>query len=392
MDSKLKKWQRSMIRNNMEKYRESLSNYYIKDKPLIEVDNGYKAFSLLSPPLGSAAAKRRVRMIMKNVTDKKTEIKESGDVSWGSRTPHFITMAVTYNCQCDCEHCSAFTYKKKVELDGDALSLEEQKDAIKQTIDLGTTCVVLTGGEPLIYKPIYDLIESVDKSRSTCAMFTNGEYLNEDTVAKLKKAGLFGVFVSLDHSDPEQHDKNRKRKGLFEKAVQGIKLCQEKGILTGISSYITNEKIQSGELDSMMELAKKLNVLEVFLFDIIAVGKLDNQHRCMLDKDDANIIKDFREKYNLKPEYPRIIHQTMFTSIAYPCAAEGCPAGVSQIHMRGNGDVTPCDFTPISFGNIRQRPLQDIWQDITESDLYSNLSPRCRLSEKDFWDKIRQWN
>jgi len=62
MESSLQKWQRSMIRNNIEKYREALENYYIKNKRIVEVSSG-KAFSLLSPPLGSPAARRRIRFI-----------------------------------------------------------------------------------------------------------------------------------------------------------------------------------------------------------------------------------------------------------------------------------------------------------------------------------------
>ncbi|MFA5353991.1 MAG: radical SAM protein [Thermodesulfovibrionales bacterium] len=389
MESRLAKWQHSMIRNNMERYRDSLANYYIKNKPVVEID-GYRAFSLLSPPLGSAAALRRVRSIMKNITHEDTQIMDSGAAVWGSRTPHFITMAVTYTCQCDCEHCSASSYKERVERNQDGLSAEELKDAIRQTIDLGTTAVVFTGGEPLLYQPIYELIRSVEKSKSIATMFTNGEYLTEETVSRLKEAGLFGVFVSLDAPEAAVHDSKRKRSGLFEKAVKGIELCREKGILTGISTYITREKIENGELDAMMDLARELRVLEVFLFDVIAVGKLREHHDCMLGSNDVSDVARFREKYNLLPEYPRIIHQTMFTSIAYPCAAEGCPAGVSQIHLRANGDVTPCDFTPLSFGNIREKPLKEIWESLTKHEIYAKLSPRCRLSDPDLWDRLTQ--
>ena len=63
-------------------------------------------------------------------------------------------------------------------------------------------------------------------------------------VARLKAAGLYGVFVSLDHADPARHDQNRERPGLFEKAARGLELCRKAGILTGISTYATREKIR----------------------------------------------------------------------------------------------------------------------------------------------------
>lgn len=388
MGDNLKEWQRSVIRNNMLRYREALRNYYIKDKRIAELEDGHQAFSLLSPAFGTPASKRRLRFIMNNIIDPKTVVHEDGTVSWGARTPHFVTISVTYDCQCDCAHCSASDYRESTSRNGDAMAPDEIKRAVREAVALGATCVVFTGGEPLLHGDIFDLIRSVDKTKSVCAVFTNGELLNEKNAAGLKKAGTFGVFVSLDFSDAERHDDNRRRKGLFDKAVNGIRICQREGMLTGISTFATKDKISSGELDAMMELGRRLGVLEVFLFDIIATGKLDGKTEEMLSGEDVGFIKKFREKYNLIPDYPRILHQSMFTSIAYPCAAEGCPAGVAQMHIRANGDVSPCDFTPVSFGNIRHTPLREIWKALTEHEIYSKKFCRCRLSDPELRRKI----
>jgi MoaA/NifB/PqqE/SkfB family radical SAM enzyme len=388
MSSDLQAWQRSTIRNTMANYRRAQENYYIGGKPLVQLENGFKAFSLLTPPLGSSSAKRRVRLIMENMRQASAATGRVQDFAAAGRTPHVMTLAVTYSCQCDCQHCSAVDYQDKTRREKSALTFDELKSVVDQTVDLGTTCLVLTGGEPLLYQRIHDVIAAVDKSRCVCTVFTNGEFLVEQTVAKMKEAGVYGVFVSMDHSDPRQHDANRMRPGLAEKACRGLKLCQDAGILTGLSTYATKEKIRDGELDAMMELARTLDVLEVFLFDVIPTGRLADRHECMLSDDDARWIAAFRAKYTARPEFPRIIHQTMFSSIAYPCVAEGCPAGMVQIHVRANGDVSPCDFTPYSFGNIRDKSLKDIWDAMSGSPLYAAPSARCRLSKAEFWDKL----
>ena len=382
MNGPLQSWQRSAIRNSMERYRRAQDDYYGSGKPLVEVDGGYKAFSLVSPPLGSPATRRRIRRIVDNMM-----ASGDGGAPIAARTPHVITIAVTYNCQCDCAHCSAVDYQKATR-NGNALNYEELRGAIGQALDLGTTCVVLTGGEPLLFEKIYDLVAAVDRSRSVCTMFTNGEFLVEHTVAKLKAAGLFGVFVSLDHPTAARHDENRRRPGLTAKAIQGLEQCQKAGILTGISTYATREKIQTGELDALMDLARDLKVLEVFLFDVIPTGRLSDHRECLLTDEEAAQIVEFRAKYSAKPDYPRIIHQTMFASIAYPCVAEGCPAAMVQVHLRANGDVSPCDFTPYSFGNIRKQPLREIWDAMAGHPLYEKPSARCRLSRSDFWVKL----
>jgi MoaA/NifB/PqqE/SkfB family radical SAM enzyme len=385
MNSPLQSWQMSAIRNSMERYRNAQEDYYGKGKALVEVEGGYKAFSLITPPLGSPATRRRVRRIVDNMVQS-----SHNGLTTAARTPHVITVAITYNCQCDCAHCSALDYRKQASENGHALTYDELSTAIKQAVDLGTTCVILTGGEPLVHPRVYDLIRGVDRSRSVCTMFSNGELLVEPTVAKLKAAGLYGVFVSIDHPDAERHDLNRDRPGLFAKATRGLKLCREAGLLTGISTYATREKILSGELDAMMELGRELDVLEVFLFDVIPTGRLSQQRECLLTDEEAAQIGEFRQRYGEKPDYPRIVHQTMFASIAYPCVAEGCPAAMVQVHLRANGDVSPCDFTPYSFGNVRNQSLSEIWENMAGHSLYAEPSARCRLSKPEFWTKLEQ--
>jgi MoaA/NifB/PqqE/SkfB family radical SAM enzyme len=378
-----------MVRKNVAEYRQALENYYIKDKQVIEMEGGYKAFSLLSPPVSSPAARRRLRYIIDNLNQQASTGAQDGIIPTKSRTAHFVTVAVSYACQCDCKHCSASLYQQQTLRNNDGLTLAELKKAAKDLVAMGTTSIVFTGGEPFLFDGLYELIESVDKKKAVVTVFTNGEYLNAEAVQQLKRSGAFGVFVSFDFADPLSHENNRRRPGIFKKAAQGIKLCQEAGILTGISTFVTKEKISSGEMDSIMELGKKLNVMEVFIFDVIPMGKLEDQHDCLLEKDDFDRVKELRAKYNQKKDYPRIIHQTMLTSIAFPCTGEGCPAGVAHMHLRANGDVSPCDFTPYSFGNIRNKPLKDIWQTITTSEKYAKPSPQCRLADKTFLSSFK---
>jgi MoaA/NifB/PqqE/SkfB family radical SAM enzyme len=387
MDRDLNSWKLSEIREKMEKYRLAQENYYIKGRPVIHLENGQKVFSLVSPPLKSPAARRRVRLIVNNM---QISAHGSNGTNLGIRAPHIITIAVTYSCQCKCKHCSASTYQEHVIRSKSGLCFKELRSAIEQSVALGTTCVILTGGEPLLYGDIYNLIRSVDPNKSVCTMFTNGELLDEEKVLKLQEAGLFGLYVSIDHPDPERHDANRQRPGLFAKAMRGLEICRKLNLPTGISTFTTKEKLASGELDRMMELGKKTGVLEVFIFDVTPTGKLLNQHQCVLTNEEIEQVREFRNKYNDLPQFPRIVHQTMFSSMSYPCAAEGCPAALVQMHLRANGDVSPCDFTPYSFGNIRNQSLEEIWRNMTACSLYSAPSSRCRLARPEFWEQLDQ--
>jgi MoaA/NifB/PqqE/SkfB family radical SAM enzyme len=379
------KWQRSRIRANIEKYRQAQEEYYSKDKPYFINARGEKVFSLISPPFGSLVARRRVRLIQDNILDNRTKVAADGQTLWGLRTPHVVSMAVTYDCQCQCDHCSAFDYRRRLSREQNQLTLAEWKRTIDEAVAMGTTCVVLTGGEPLLMNGLYELIEGIDTAKCLCIMFTNGALLDEEVVSRLRQAGLFGAFVSIDSSDAGEHDRNRRLPGLFQQAVRGIGLLQKAGIATGISTFVSREKMAAGEIGRLMDLAKSLRVVEVFLLDQIPTGSLKNDPECGLTIADSRQLNQIRESYKSRPDYPRIIHQTLFASLTYPCQAEeGCPAGLVTMHIRGNGDVTPCDFTPLAVGNIRERSLKEIWESFKESPIYSIPSKCCRYQQEEF--------
>lgn len=366
---------------------DSIRNFHDGGKPLFDVGEGQQAFSLMSPPLGSPAARRRAIRILKDLARHKGG-GVKGAASRVRRSPHWTSVAVSYDCQCDCRHCSAHEYREEVSRSGSALSTPELCRAIGDAVDLGTTSVLLVGGEPLLHPDLETLIGAVDRSRSVCTIFTNGEFLEKADLVSLRKAGLYGVYVSLDFPDSERHDENRRRRGLYEKAVGGLPRCRAGGIATGISTFVSPEKLRSGEVQAMMELARSLGVLEVFFFDIIPTGRLRDEGSCIMRERDFQDFEKLRRAFEAQPGYPRIIHQTMFGGISNPCTGEGCPGGISYMHIRGNGDISPCDFTPLSFGNIRQRSVAEIWREMSGSELYAKPSRRCRMSTPAFLERL----
>lgn len=389
MKPSLEAWQRSLVRDKVQDYRQAVEQYYIRDKRVVQLPDGTKAFSLLSPPIGSAVGRRRLRHIVDDLLGQGPAPVSPAHVPATSRTPHFVTIAVTYDCQCACSHCSASGYQRGVRRDASALTRDEFLRCIAEFVDLGASSIVLTGGEPLMSPHLVDLVTSVDRKKAICTIYTNGEYLDDRMVASLAGAGVHGVFVSLDFADAAKHDANRRRPGLFAKAVSGIERCQRAGILTGISACVTREKIATGEMDALMEVGRSLGVLEVCVFDVIPTGRLEASPECALGEAEFMWLRGFRERYNTSPDHPRIIHQSMLTSIAFPCTGEGCPAGIAQMHLRANGQISPCDFTACSFGDVRKEPVARIWARMTSSPAYARPSPRCRLSDPAFLNLLR---
>lgn len=303
----------------------------------------------------------------------------------GHPQPTVCTLQVTTRCQANCIHCSAARHKRK---DSPELSTEEWKKVIREAEQLGVVTVVFTGGEPLLRPDIFELIEWVDKNEAVVLIFTNGMLLTEENVRKLAKAGIWCVHVSIDSPDPQDHDEMRRLPGCFEKAVEGLKRCKDAGLLTGISTYATPERLHNGQVVQMIELAKSIGTDEITIFDVVPTGRLlleDRKH--LLSDADKEELCRIEEEYN-RNKPPLVITQAHVNG---PTGV-GCYAGWCQFYMTAYGDVTPCDFTPLSFGNVREKSLEQIWSEMISHEGYACHKNSCRMQDPEFrakWvDKI----
>lgn len=292
--------------------------------------------------------------------------------------PSSCTLQVTARCQLDCYHCSAarFTNRSRQEL-----STAEWQEVIRQAMDLGIFNIVFTGGEPLLRPDICELIAAVDQERAQPMLFSNGLLLSEDMVKRLRRAGLYAVNVSLDDPRPEIHNRLRRAPQGFEQATEGIRRALDGGLLVGISTYAGPAAVRAGLVEQMIELARDLGVHEVTVFDIVPTGKLlPLEENGLLSAADKQHLVAMERDYNSRPDYPHIITQAHVNG---PEGA-GCFGGFSQFYMTAYGDVDPCDFTPLTFGNIRDESLEAIWRRMLSHDAYRERCSHCRMQDADF--------
>ncbi|WP_148689077.1 radical SAM protein [Methanopyrus sp. SNP6] len=315
-------------------------------------------FSLYLPPFPSRAFTRVLRARLKSEV-------------LGRRVPEAVTMAVTRKCPCNCVHCSA-DRRKPTEL-----STEDWQRAIQDALDLGTYNVTFTGGDPLFREDLPELIRAVDGNRAVATAFTSG-YTLEDRVEELKEAGLYAIHVSIDSPDPEEHDELRGVPGLFERCISGIKAALDVGLLVGVSTYATQETVETGKVEDVVRLAADLGAHEVTIFDAVPTGRLLHEESVMLSDEHREDLINLHLKWNReKRSGPRVSTMSYVNSEH----GAGCFAGYVQCHVTNDGEVTPCDFTPISFGNIREDGLKAAWKRITSHPEWGRWRPHCRMQD-----------
>ncbi|MDD4803846.1 MAG: radical SAM protein [Candidatus Pacebacteria bacterium] len=335
---------------------------YLNHNKIIHFRDGYPVYSLSTPALFSKpSANFFARLAFRVIQNRPT--------------PNLMSFAVNDVCNANCAHCSFFTSvddkTKKV------LTTSECKKVIFETQELGVSIINFVGGEPLMRPDICEIIKSVDKNMSVTTLFTNGWLLTE-RADELKKAGLDSIYISIDSADSEIHDKKRGVKGIFNKAIEGIKYAKKKGFSVGLSCCIDREDYKKGELDKIIELAKKLELHEVVVFDALPVGRYKNREDLKQHKEWVDDMIEYVKKYNKDESYPGILVYAYTTSHR----AVGCTGGMSYFYVTPYGDICPCDFYHTKFGSVREEPLYRIWDRMSTSSEFSKTKwGGCRVKE-----------
>lgn len=330
--------------------------------------NGHRVTNTFAPPVGSRPMYRAIKALLK------THLLHR-------RTPVAMTFAVTYKCQCHCSHCSAGRHARG---DVPELTTEEARQLIDDSEKLGVTVIAFTGGEPLLRKDIFELIAHVDQKKAVPILFTNGQLLTGENVQKLADAGLYSLFVSIDSPNPEEHNRERGAPGLFEDAVGGIRRALAKGLFVGISSYASRSGTQKGQYKQLHQMARDLKLHNLILFDCVPTGNLLKDTSEMLTGDQREEIYQYSAAVYWARIVPPLSSQAWQNSIEGNLAGIGCVAASLQYYVTAYGDVAPCDFTPLSFGNIRAESLEKIWNKMVHHPAYSHPSTCCRMQHPRF--------
>jgi MoaA/NifB/PqqE/SkfB family radical SAM enzyme len=336
-----------------------INNIFAEEKP-ISISEDEIIFSTWIPPIPGPVFSRVIGAEIAAIRKK--------------RVPDQFTIGITARCPNNCIHCGAAGIKPEKEL-----TLDEICNAVDQSLELGSYLVGFDGGETMLRNDIVEMVSRVDKTKAIATCFTSGFKLSEERAAALKAAGLYAARISLDSPFEAEHDRFRGRSGAYRDAIDGIKNADAAGILTDMFVVVSPHNIDN--LDDFYSLAADLDMKEISIYEIIAVGRWLEHEDEVISSRDVSRLQAFQKSMNSKPEGPRV------TAFPYFMGPElfGCFAGRRWIHVASDGEVMPCAYTPLSFGNICEEPLETIWKRMGKHSAYKkDDAAYCMMRNPDF--------
>jgi hopanoid biosynthesis associated radical SAM protein HpnH len=144
------------------------------------------------------------------------------------RYPLVLMLEPLFRCNLACAGCGKIDYP--AEILNQRISVE---DALFAAEECGAPVVSIAGGEPLLHKELPEIVEGLIKQKRFVYLCTNALLL-EKKMHLYKPNPFFTWSVHLDGSK-EEHDRSVCQEGVYEKAVEAIKLAKAAGFRVNIN-------------------------------------------------------------------------------------------------------------------------------------------------------------
>ncbi|MBD3285641.1 radical SAM protein [candidate division WOR-3 bacterium] len=264
-------------------------------------------------------------------------------------------LCVTNACHFDCVHCSAKNRRGKP-----SFKTAEWIGLIREIQNAGAAMIGFTGGEPVLRKDMEELISAVD-DRSATILFTSGKDFTRERAVSFKKAGLDILSVSLDSADPDTHSYMRNDKKAFQYALNAIRFARDAGLYVLVQPVVFKKELTKEKLFNLFRLVHKQGAHEVRIHQPVPSGILldtEDTREIFLTQADREHLFEIQNAANRRLwGFPKV------SSFPFTESPEkfGCSAGMKHAYVTSDGELFPCDFLPLSFGNVMEEGFKPVF-------------------------------
>jgi radical SAM protein with 4Fe4S-binding SPASM domain len=315
-----------------------------------------------------------------------------------------VSWNLTQRCNLECAHCYV-SASAGADARGE-LTTEECRRVVDQIAEVNPAAfLILTGGEPLLRRDVFDVAAYAADRGFTVVLGTNGVLLREAEARRLRESGVLGASISLDSTDADRHDRFRHAPGAWDGAVRATRVLRAAGLDFSLHMSVTDWNVD--EIPAMIDLARELGAKVLNLFFLVRTGRgrrltdidADAYERTLTylarvqgvgpgplpparptggadggSAGEASALEDpwstlvgqagdLLIRAKCAPHFRRIIWQMNPSSPLLRNYAHGaCPAGKYYCRITPTADVTPCPYMPVAAGNLRATSFAEIWE------------------------------
>lgn len=310
-----------------------------------------------------------------------------------NRIPLAGTFELSPCCNLNCKMCYVRKSKKEVEELGGEIDVDKWLKLAKDCKDAGMLFLLLTGGEPFLYKGFKELYLELLKMGFAITINTNGTLIDEEVMEWLVKSPPFRINMTLYGASSETYNKLCGSPSSFDKTLKAAKLLKNAGISVKFNASMTPYNIE--DLDKLYEIAEDLNIYiqaTSYMFppirrnkDMIGCGNRFNAkdaayYSVKIDKHRLTQGQFIERAKSMKNNI--LIHEEDNEMVDIELEGLKCRAGKSCFWINWKGEMSPCGMmnTPVSY------PFKDgfikAWYEIVEKTKKITMPIKCTKCKK----------
>jgi len=286
------------------------------------------------------------------------------------RFPLTAIFNVLNRCNMKCKHCYANYYSRG---DVNTFSTEQGKQIIKDLHENGCERLSFAGGEPLLRKDVFELLDYARSLDISTVLNTNGTLIPR-FLPELAK--LDGLAVSID-GRPEHHDLVR-GPGTAAQTLKGIEAAVNYGIPVVTNTVINKKNL--GDIDYILDIARKYKIkaeFALYISNVFGNDMFDDEHK-PTDEEYRTALKLIIQRK--KEGAPILFSQTAYEGVLYswkdfnfeggangtpqPEGMPTCPAARFFCLIDADGTLWACPHLigKIDSKNILETSVKEAWK------------------------------
>lgn len=287
--------------------------------------------------------------------------------------PIRVWLEVTSRCNLKCNQCFNQSHQEHLSPD---LPLPIVLAMLEDLHRSGVLQLTVTGGEPLIRRDIFLILDRISELGFGLRFFTNGTSLTERTAARLGEYPISHLFLSLDGIG---HLNDILRGGAtYARIVRGLSLLSARGRQVTLST--TLHSLSTDGIADLFHLAAQHGVRSILIRPLFQYHERETDRSIPPSLIDTFLdsLENASARYGIEYQVNKLPFRPLSKSVfAFDHPADvhfsyfnshnrfGCVGGNTVVGIKSNGVIMACGFVPHKYAtaghSLLERPFLDLW-------------------------------
>jgi radical SAM protein with 4Fe4S-binding SPASM domain len=276
-----------------------------------------------------------------------------------------LKIELTQECPLGCIHCSTRSNR----FTKSALPPEVVIRLLREAHAMGAKKVAITGGEPLVYPHLHEIVRTASSLPLATSLYTTGiksndlDAINQEDVSRLRAAGLGRIIFSIHAADPAIHESITGFPS-FAPTMRAVEACLQTGL--PVEFHFVPLRRNYLEFGAVVGLAEKLGVPKVSVLRFVPHGRgamIGHVEQLTADgyRELRTVVEKLRTSQSVKV---RLGAPMNILGLGHAC----CDAAQQVLVVDHRGRVFPCDafkatdYPDPVYGSVIENPLAAVWE------------------------------